>query len=43
MEDDYFVTITEIQDGNLSDGPTVIFMFLIVAILCLFPQIAIRR
>ena len=44
MEDDYFSSITvQQQDSKSSDAPTIIIMFLIVAIMCLFPQIAIRR
>ena len=45
MEDDYFssLTVQEQQDSKSSDAPTIIILFLIVAIMCLFPQIAIRR
>ena len=44
MEDDYFLSVTVQQnDSKSSDAPTIIILFLIVAIMCLFPQIAIRR
>ena len=38
----YTSTITQSDENTETDGPVVIVMFLIVGIICLFPNFAVR-
>ena len=43
MKNQYLVTVTDIENQQSSDLPIFILIFSFVALVCLFPQIAVRH